>query len=298
MNNNEIDALISLLEDPDVSVYNAVKARLLSLGDIALPQLKTANKISKDSRFVENSSDIISEVEFNYSFEEFKKWLKSDCPNLFDGAFWVNKYLYPEIEYEKILASIDEIKQDAWLQMNDNLTPLEQVKVLNHIIYNVHKFGRNSGSFYEPDNVCISKILETKRAVPVSMAVLYLTIARRLGLPVYGVNLPQNFIVAYIEGANKTSSAKELGKSVVSFYVNPYQNGAILTAREIEIFLKQQKIVAIPQFFNPCEDKVAIQRLLLHLFISFRKKKDFERHHRSIQKFINEFKHRLPDYNM
>lgn len=297
MDTNETDALIKLLSDPDSSVFEAVKTKLLSLGKQVLPQLKAAKTISNDKILLEQSSKIISEVEFKHSFGMFENWLKNDSHNLFDASFWIAKYVFPEIEYDNILLKIEKIRQDAWLQMNDNLTPLERIKVLNHIIYNIHKFKRNNEDFYAPENSCINTVLETKKTNPVSIAILYLIIARKLNLPMYGVNLPQNFILAYIESADRDSSRQDLENQVISFYVNPYQDGAVLTKREIDVFLKQQRLKPIPQFYNPCEDKIAIQRLLLHLFIAFKRNKEYQKH-KDIQKFINIFKNRLPGYNM
>ncbi len=296
MKPNELQALISLLSDPNESVYTAVETKLLDLGADILPQLKQANKDSQNDVFKQQSAEIIEQIAFSHAFKNFKEWLHKDSHHIFDGAFWIAKYIYPEIEYRTIMLEINKIANDAWLQMNHNLTPLEQIKVLNHIIYHVHKFTRNHGNLYSQDNSCINKVMENKRGNPVLLAILYLIIARKVGLPVYGVNLPRNFIIAYVK-ENISEDKIDVSKRKVLFYANPYQDGAVLTKHEIESFLKQQKIKAIPQFFQPCDDKIAIQRTLLSLFISFRNKKDF-RKIKDIQKFINEFKNRLPDYNM
>ncbi len=287
-----------LLNDPNESVFQAVETRLLDLGGEVLPKLRIANKLSKDDIFKKQSSSIIDRIAFTHSFTMFRKWLKNNnSHNLFDGAFWVAKYIYPELDYHTTLNKINNIADDAWLQMNKNLTPLEQIKVLNHIIYNIHKFNRSTESLYKLENSCINKVIERKKGNPVSLAIIYLIIARKVGLPMYGVNLPRNFIVAYVENTHKTTSSYNLKDMIVSFYANPYQNGAVLTKREIDIFLQQQKIKPIPQFFNPCDDKIAIQRMLLNLFIFYKQKKDLKKRD-DIQKFINEFKEQLPNYNM
>lgn len=297
MNKSEINALIKLLEDPDRSVYNAVKSRLTEIGSNILTELKTAWEESNNDLFLERSSEIISTVQFNQTFDLFKAWVKSDDPNLLEGAFLITSYKFPELDKDIILQKVEKIKRDAWLQMNDNLTPLEQIRVLNHIIYNIHKFVRNNMDFYSPKNSYLNLVLETKKGNPVSLAILYLVVANKLGLPVYGVNLPKNFILAYVEEHSGTNLKTALEDKIVSFYINPYNNGAILTKREIDYFLKQQKIKSLDYFYTPCDNHTIIQRLILNLIYAYERQEDFSKSE-DLKKFLSLFKKQLPNNNI
>lgn len=297
MNNSEINALIKLLEDPDNSVFIAVKSRLTEIGTDILAELKAAWERSKDDLFLERSSEIISDVQFNQTFKSFKDWVKSDDPNLLEGAFLIASYKFPELDKDIILQKVEKIKRDAWLQMNDNLTPLEQIRVLNHIIYNIHKFVRNNMDFYSPKNSYLNLVLETKKGNPVSLAILYLVVANKLGLPIYGVNLPKNFILAYVEEHNSSNLKTTLEDKIVSFYINPYNNGAILTKREIDYFLKQQKIKPLDYFYTPCDNHTIIQRLILNLIYAYERQEDFTKAD-DLKKFLSLFKKQLPNNNI
>jgi len=297
MKESEIKALITLLEDPNWTVYEAVKTRLVNLGEKVLPQLKSAWDNSKSDIFLERSSIIISDVQFNQTFNLFKAWVQSDEANLFEGAFLIAKYNFPDIDHDEIMQKVEKIKRDAWLQMNDNLTPLEQIRVLNHIIFNIHKFIRNNMDFYSPKNSYINLVLETKKGNPVSLAILYLVVAVKLGLPVYGVNLPKNFILAYVEELSNSNLETVLEDKIVSFYINPYNNGAVLTKREIDYFLKQQKIKPLDYFYTPCENSTIIQRLLLNLIFAYERQEDFVKAE-ELKKFLAIFKKQLPDYTV
>jgi regulator of sirC expression with transglutaminase-like and TPR domain len=297
MKESEIKALITLLEDPDWTVYEAVKTRLVDLGEKVLPQLKVAWEKSKSDIFLERSLAIISDVQFNQTYDLFKVWVKSDEANLFDGAFLIAKYKFPDLDRDEIMQKVEKIKRDAWLQMNDNLTPLEQVRVLNHIIFNIHKFVRNNMDFYSPKNSYLNLVLETKKGNPVSLAILYLLVAVKLGLPVYGVNLPKNFILAYVEELSNSNLETVLEDKIVSFYINPYNNGAVLTKREIDYFLKQQKIKPLDYFYTPCDNHTTIQRLLLNLIFAYERQEDFGKAE-ELKKFLSLFKKQLPDYTV
>ena len=290
----ELKALISLLDDPDWTVYEAVKNRLTNLGTEILPELKSSWESNANELFLERSSLIISEIQFNDTFTQFESWVDNGASNLLEGAFLIAKYNFPDIEFDIIQQKIEKIKRDAWLQMNDNLTPLEQIRVLNHIIYNIHKFTRNNTDFYSPKNSYINQVLETKKGNPVSLAILYLTVGNKLGLPIYGVNLSKNFIIAYVEELFGIPEKTAPEDKIVSFYINPYNNGAVLTKREIDYFLKQQRIPAMDYYYVPCNNSIIIQQLIVNLIYSYKKQED-ETKIEDLRKFLNCFENPLPD---
>jgi regulator of sirC expression with transglutaminase-like and TPR domain len=293
----ELKALISLLDDPDWTVYEAVKSRLTDLGPQILPELKNSWESNINELFLERSTLIISEIQFNDTFHSFKQWIDTGGKNLLEGAFLVAKYNFPDLDFELIQQKVEKIKRDAWLQLNDNLTPLEQIRVLNHIIYNIHKFTRNNTDFYSPKNSYINQVLETKRGNPVSLAILYLTVGTKLGLPIYGVNLSKNFILAYVEELYGSTSETQPEDKIVSFYINPYNNGAVLTKREIDYFLIQQRIPPMDYYYVPCDNLTIIQRLLVYLQYSYEKQEDFSKVD-DLRKFLNCFENPLPDVSI
>jgi len=294
MGNTEIKALITLLDDPNDTIYESVEKKLIEIGPIIIPDLKNAWNNSEDELFLERSSLIISRVQFDDTFGKFKNWVDQDDDNLLDAAFLIAKYHSPDLDYNSINQKIEEIKRDAWLQMNDNLTPLEQIRVINHTIYSTHKFSRNNTDFYSPKNSYLNLVLETKKGNPISLAILYLIVTEKLKLPVYGVNLPKNFILAYAEELYNAELETDLEDKIVSFYINPYNNGAVLTKREIDYFLKQQKIKPQDYFYSPCNNKTIIQRLLLNLIYTYERQKDLEKVE-DLKKFAEVFDNPLPD---
>ncbi|MDF1549821.1 MAG: transglutaminase-like domain-containing protein [Bacteroidales bacterium] len=297
MKDSEKRALITLLEDPDWTVYQAVKTKLIDLGEEILPDLRRAWEESKNDIFLERSIVIISDVQFQQTFNAFKTWVESDEPNLFEGAFLIAKYNFPDLDFDELMQKVDKIKRDAWLQMNDNLTPLEQIRVLNHIIFNIHKFTRNNIDFYSPKNSYLNLVLETKKGNPVSLAILYLAVGVKLGLPIYGVNLPKNFILAYVEDLYNSNLETDIEDKIVSFYINPYNNGAVLTKREIDYFLRQQKIKPLDYFYVPCDNHTIIQRMLLNLIFAYERQEEFSKAE-ELRKFLALFKKQLPDFTV
>ncbi len=111
------------------------------------------------------------------------------------------------------------------------------------------------------------------------MRIIYLILTQKLGIPVCGVNIPKNFILAYVEDLYNQNSETDLENKDVSFYINPYSNGAVITKREIDNFLKQQKIKPFDFFYSPCTNHTIIQRLLLNLIYAYERRKDLKKVH-------------------
>jgi regulator of sirC expression with transglutaminase-like and TPR domain len=99
---------------------------------------------------------------------------------------------------------------------------------------------------------------------------VYAIIAQRLNLPIFGVNLPKNFILAYKDELVTGPTIQEVSDDIL-FYINPYNKGAVLGRREIEYFLKQQKIEPRESHFRPCSNLETIIRILQNLINAYHK---------------------------
>lgn len=262
MNREEIQALLQLLDDPNVEVNQTVSTRILEQGPIILPDLEAAWEGSMDPMHQDRIINLIQEIQTQHNHNQLQKWVRTEQNDLMKGVFLISRYQYPDLEMKELEISLDRIKKDVWLELNNNLTALEKVRILNHIIYDVHGFTRNTKNFYSPQNSFINQVLETGKGNPISLAVVYSIIAQGLNLPIFGVNLPKNFILAYKD---------VLVEEDILFYINPYNRGAVLGRREIEYFLKQQKIEPQESHFRPCSNLEILVRVLHNLINAYHK---------------------------
>lgn len=96
------------------------------------------------------------------------------------------------------------------------------------------------------------------------MAVIYSIIAQKLDIPVYGVNLPQHFILAYVN-----ESPEEEGK--ILFYINAFNKGFIFSRADVDSFLKQLNLKPDKQFYESCSHADIIKRMIRNLISSYQK---------------------------
>lgn len=270
MTREEIQALLQLLDDPNLEVNQTVTTRILEQGPTILPDLEAAWEGSMDPMHQDRIINLIQEIQTQYNHIQLQKWVRTEQNDLMKGVFLISRYQFPDLEIKELEIGFDRIIKDVWLELNNNLTALEKVRILNHIIYDVHGFTKNTKNFYSPQNSFINHVLETGKGNPISLAVVYSIIAQRLDLPIFGVNLPKNFILAYKDVLVAGSGFDEVAEDIL-FYINPYNKGAVLGKREIEYFLKQQKIEPQKSHFQPCSNLETLIRILHNLINAYHK---------------------------
>ena len=257
MSNTELQALISLLDDPDAKIFDEIKNKLISYGDEVIPHLESAWENSFDHLLQNRIENIIHHLQFDSINKELLNWKNSER-DLIDGAIIIAKYQYPDLEEEKIREYIKQITQDVWLELNDNLTALEKVKVLNRMIFDVHGFYGNTKNINSPKNSYINNVVETKKGNPITLGIIYIAICNKLNIPMYGVDVPAHFILAYAEEPDS-----------VLFYLNVFNKGAVFSNHDIDKFLEQLKIEPKEDYYKPCSSLTIIRRLIQHLVYTY-----------------------------
>lgn len=267
---NEIKALITLLDEPDEENFKLIWDKIYSYGIDAIPELQIAWETILDPIIQNKIEDLTHKIQFDNVCFELKQWSELGSSNLFLGVFLIAKYQYPELNQAEIKSKIDDIKKDVWLELSEHLTSLEKIKVFNHIFYDVYGFSGNVANFHAPQNSFLNLVLESKKGNPLSLGIIYLIVAQMLELPIYGVNLPEHFILAFTNenGENNISFLKE---NDVLFYINPFNKGAVFTKREIDLFIKQLKIESNPSYYTPCSNLKIVHRIINNLILAYEK---------------------------
>ncbi len=264
---NKIKALLALLDDPSDEVFMHVAQNILKQGEDIIPELEKAWETSLNQVLQERIENLIQEIQFTSTIKQLEDWKDNNSTDLLKGAFLIAKYQYPDLKYETIIDSFNKIKQDAWLEISTNLTALEKVRVLNHIFYNIHEFSGNNSNFFAPQNSFLNHVFETKKGNPITLGIIYISLAQQLDIPIYGVTMPRNFILAYLDEFNLNKPYED----EILFYINPYNKGTVLGKREIDYFLNQQKIEQKDIYYKPCSNITIIKNLIKNLVYSYEK---------------------------
>ncbi len=259
MNVAEIKALVFLLDDEDVEVVSLVETKIRSLGGEVIPFLEDRWEDSSLSPMMQRKiEDIIHDLQYEAFMQRLMHWYQTGCADLLEGLWAVATYQYPELSIEKLRTELDQMYFDVWQEFRDNMHPMDEVKTLNAIFFQKFKFGANTKHFHAASNSMINVVLDTKKGNPISLCAIYMLIAQKIGMPVYGVNLPSLFIVTY-------------KSERLQFYINVFNKGIVFSKSDIDNYLAQLNLEPNDSFYEPCSNIDIIRRVLRNLILSFEK---------------------------
>lgn len=261
----EINALVKLLDDPDEEIYQHVQERLLIYGNEIITHLESAWEQSLDTLLQERIENIVHTIQFNNVKEDLNLWYQSGAFDLLQGALIINRYQYPDLDEQLVINQIEDIKREIWTGLQYEMSSIEKIKLINHVFYNQFGFSGNTKNHHDPQNSYLNQVLESKKGNQISLAIIYATLAQKLDIPVYGVNLPQHFILGYID---EQSAEKEYG---VLFYINAFNKGAIFGKHDVDQFLRQLNLEPQPGFYSPCSNTEIIRRIIRNLISAYEK---------------------------
>lgn len=264
LSEKELHALVSLLDDPDQEVKIHVKDRIISLGNSVIPFLEEKWENSFNPDLQKEIEELVHELQFSLLKDRMNMWRNSEDQDLLTGIWLVNTYQYPELEFDKLNADMHQIYFEVWTAFNNELPPYEKIRIINSIIFGTLRFSANTKNFHSPGNSMLSNVIENKKGNPISLCAIYLLVANKLGLPIYGVNLPNLFVLTYKSGD-------------ISFYINAFNKGLIFSKQDISNYLEHLKIEPRKEFFEPCKNIEIIKRILRNLYVAFEKIGELEK---------------------
>ncbi|MFY0644400.1 MAG: transglutaminase family protein [Bacteroidia bacterium] len=278
----EIQTMLYLLDDSDERIVEEIQERIKEYGSEVIPILEKAWPVESNSKRLERILQLIKEINAKVLCEELTLWKKTEEQDLLDGVLIIDKLYNPLVDKQLIENQLDKIKLDAWLELKYDLTSFEKIKILNYIMFDTHQFKGETDNYHSSKNSFLSFVLESKKGNPVSLAVIYAIIAQRLNIPVYGVNLPQHFVLGYVKDLdwqilskfNDDAEDEDLEGSEVLFYINPFNSGLIFSKENIIQFLNQLKIEVKDSYFTVCSNLDILKRILRNLLNSYEKEKN------------------------
>ncbi len=259
MTTKEIKALISLLDDPEIAPQ--IQSEIQNLGETIIPYLEESWEETLDPQQQQRLEDLIHQLQFEGLQQRLRVWRDAGAQDLLEGMWLLNSYQYPDADLQALNRAIEQLRFEAWTLLRSEMHPADQVQMLNHVIFRNHKFSANTQHFHSPANSMLQRVIETKRGNPLSLCVIYLLVAQRLDLPVFGVNLPNLFVLTY----------QSENKAFPPFYINCYNRGVVLSRADIEHYVGQLGITSQDAFYEPCSNLDIVRRAMRNLQVSFEK---------------------------
>lgn len=255
----ELKALLHLLDDPDKEVFETVSDKIIHYGKEVIPRLENLWENTKDGDIQERIENIIHKVNFNEVYLGFEKWNTAEKPALLNGAILLANYRFPQIDEDALRKTIKSIYQSCWLELNNYLTPLEQINIVNSIFYNMYKFKGLELDENKPNHYYINEVMDSRQGNNYSLGIIYQILCEMLDIPVYAIQIPKQYIMAYYDTLHDFFKKEQEPIHKIQFYIDP-SNGMIYTQNDVDVFIKKYEIETDENTFLPLTNKAIIAK--------------------------------------
>jgi regulator of sirC expression with transglutaminase-like and TPR domain len=268
----EISALFKLIDDPDEEVFGAVSTKIVDLGKTIIPNLEHLWETTPDEQIQERIELIIHRLHYKDLTEDFNQWSLAGHHDLLIGALLVSKFQYPDLATSATLLEVEKIRRNIWLELNQYLTPLEQIRIVTGILYSYYNLKGNEVAYTDVNEFLIHKLLESKRGNQLSNGILYLIICDLLDIPVKAIGVPKQFVLAYFKPGYSNESTED-HREKIEFFIDP-SNGMVFTHKDVDSYFKRISVPPVASYFKPLSNKKVIQHLLEEASKCFDNEKD------------------------
>ena len=118
-----------------------------------------------------------------------------DTINLAEGALVIASEEYPSLDIGAYLVRLDEMGATLKRRLRADISPADTIVALNRFVFEENGFTGNSADYYDARNSFLNEVLDRKRGIPITLAIVYIEIGRRIGLPLQGISFPGHFLV-------------------------------------------------------------------------------------------------------
>ncbi len=173
----------------------------------------------------------------------------------------------PELDVAHYLHCLDGFAAEVRQELRDEIDPYLIVGILNRVLFKRLGFSGNLDEYYDPANSFLDQVIERRVGIPITLSIVYMEVARRLGLPVVGVNFPGHFLVSY-------QAADE------RLFIDCFRGGEIVLPGKFQARLDEMfggELRFRPEFLDACPPRGVVARLLSNLKAIYWKRNDYKR---------------------
>ncbi len=164
---------------------------------------------------------------------------------------------YPNLVIEDYLSQLDTLAEESRRRMTENELhhPLACATALAAHLFYEGRFNSNVGNYYDARNSFLNEVIDRGKGIPITLSVIFIEVAKRLDVKLFGVGMPGHFIVKYVDEEQEV-------------FFDPFNGGKILTEddcrQKIEAMYNDQ-VKFNSSFLQACTKKEILSRMLQNL---------------------------------
>ena len=264
---NEIESLIFLLDDPDPMVQSGVRSRFQELGENAVPLLDQYRSESIRESEKNSINEIIYSITFGSILDEFAELIEQGVNNrrqLEDALLLLSKFGNPTLRVEEYRKKLDKLSSQIGSEIAYTPSMTEKMQIMLQFVFRELRFRGDAQDYHSTENAYLDRVIDRRKGLPIMLSAVVMFLARRLGLPFFGVNMPIHFMLMY----------KIHDREIL---IDPFDSGSIVTYNQCCYFLKKNGIEPRPEHLQKADESEILKRCLRNLMNAYAKAKDQSR---------------------
>lgn len=263
LDDSALRSLVDLLDDEDPRSLEQVRRRLLDVGAPAIPFLEAARAAS-EPELAARFDEMAEELRFQDLKKDFLALAAQRVPDLETGAFLLSRFVRPGADPDVYRRWLDRVAAAADDDIREDATVVESARRLSAHLFQSMGFAGNEANYYDPDNSALTRVIDTRRGIPVTLSVLYLLAAKRMKLPIYGVGTPGHFLLGFREDGEAR-------------YLDAFRAGKLMNAHEVKRMLVRNGYEFREEYLRPCGPREILARMMRNLLSIYQKTGAVER---------------------
>ena len=263
----EIESLMFLMEDPDPFVQEQVQLRFMELGDRAVPLLDQIRVQTKDKEEKKRAKEVLHKLTFSTLKGDFAELLLEGIGNraqLERAVITLARFGHPTLRESEYVKTLDHFADMLRPSLRYKRSEREKMRILMKFIFEDLNFRGDNKDYHNPANGFIDQVIERRKGLPISLSLVAMFIARRLQLPVFGVNMPIHFMLAFVGEKEEQ-------------LIDPYDQGAEVSYDQCYFFLKKNNVTPKPEHFKMASDIDILARCIRNLMHSYERNEEHDR---------------------
>ncbi|MFT4205003.1 MAG: transglutaminase family protein [Chitinophagaceae bacterium] len=265
--NDKIQALLSLMDDTDMEVYSIVTEQICQYGKGIIPHLENLWENMEHNEVQERIELLIHQIQYNDLESELLLW-KEQPSKLIDGAILAARFQYPDLCVDQFQDKILQLWKTVWLEINDHLSSLEQLHILNSILYHFYKLEGTPYNHDDIDCFLLNKVLEKKKGNALSNGILFQIVAEQIGLPVKTVHIPKHYLLAFFARKNSYWPSKGFHPGNILFFIDA-MSGNVYNRQDMMKYLEDNGCLVGDRLFSVMRNDEIISYLLREMAACF-----------------------------
>ncbi len=127
--------------------------------------------------------------------QQLKRYLAQPHPDLLEASLLVARHAQPSLITDSYVTQVEHWARELSHRLDGLRDMRAKLKRVNDFLFRELGFSGNHEDYYDPRNSMINHVIERRKGIPITMAVLYITMAQRVGLNVVGASFPGHFLV-------------------------------------------------------------------------------------------------------